>query len=116
MEEFTDDVPLYVRIAKDLRERIVTGAIPVGRKLPGINRLRTIYRCGFATAQRAVTLLRDEGYVATSPGRGTFVLSSNPRGNTREWRDVRGHLDQIHRRTATLHRIMDVLHHRNRPR
>lgn len=114
-DTISDDphAPLYLRIAADFRERITTGAIPVGRTLPALSRLCTLYRCSLATAQKAVRVLREEGYVASAPGQGTFVLARDPRGTAREWREVRADLAGARQRMSRAQRVVDVLRQRH---
>jgi DNA-binding GntR family transcriptional regulator len=71
-------IPQYVRIADDLRGQIITGAIRKGQKLPAYSHIRDTYGVSISTAQEAIRLLSDEGYVKTSPGRGAFVISTRP--------------------------------------
>jgi len=110
-----EHAPQYLRIAADLREAITSGAIEAGQTIPAIGQLRATYGCAMGTAQRAVQVLRELGYVATAPGRGTYVLTAHPHGIAREWRAVRAHLQRMRREAGLAQRVMDILHYRKRP-
>lgn len=66
------------RIADELRERIMSGAVALGGTIPPYSELAATYEVSMATAQRAVAILRQEGLVTTAPGRGTFVIAQEP--------------------------------------
>ena len=75
----TQRLPRYEQMRMMLRERIASGQISVGDRLPSVRQLREDYGVSFPTAQRAVRGLAEEGLVQTQPGsRGTFVISSEP--------------------------------------
>ena len=63
--------PLYEQLAGLLRSRITSGEL---RRLPAIKTLAQTYGISRGTAERAVRILRDDGLVRTSPGRGVFVV------------------------------------------
>ncbi|MGW4830494.1 GntR family transcriptional regulator [Amycolatopsis japonica] len=113
-----DTEPLYLRIAAELRARIASGGIPVGRTIPALSGLCTLYRCSLATAQKAVKVLRDGGYVTSAPGRGTYVLSANPDGleAARVLRDVLTQLGGMSQHVDKAQRNLDAFQHsRQRP-
>lgn len=62
---------LYVQLASDLRERIRTGDL-TGR-VPSIKDLSADYDVSEDTVRMAIGVLKDEGAVVTSRGRGTFI-------------------------------------------
>ncbi|WP_158634283.1 winged helix-turn-helix domain-containing protein [Amycolatopsis sp. WAC 04197] len=84
--------PTYKRIAADLRAQITTGALAPGKTIPSISRLAHVYGCAVATVQQAVKILRDEGYVASASGRGTFVLATHPAPGVRAIHTVNARL------------------------
>jgi len=68
-----DPRPAYLQVADDLRAKIQDGRLAPGTRLASLRDLATEYNIAPMTAQNALRLLRDEGLVATHPGRGTFV-------------------------------------------
>lgn len=69
--------PMYVQLANVLRDRIRSGAIPVGRRLPSQAELEeetggTVSR---RTIKSALEVLVDEGLVQGVQGKGVFVIA-----------------------------------------
>lgn len=62
-------------IADDIRRRIVAGDLPVGHRLPSIQRLARLLGVSTPTAQAAVHILVALGFVRVSRGNGTYVRS-----------------------------------------
>jgi GntR family transcriptional regulator len=60
------------QIAAIYRERIESGEMPPGSRLPSIRSISQEYEVATTTAQKVIEALRDEGLVETSP-MGTFV-------------------------------------------
>jgi GntR family transcriptional regulator len=69
---------LYVQIQRDLRKKIEIGQWPIGAKIPPEPELQQTYSASRGTVRRAVDELVQQGYVVKKPGKGTFVLSTNP--------------------------------------
>lgn len=67
-------VPRFRQIAEELIRRIDTGEFHEGEQLPTEVELMTEYEASRNTIRDAIKLLIGRGLVATSPGRGTFVL------------------------------------------
>ncbi|WP_213454575.1 GntR family transcriptional regulator [Rhizomonospora bruguierae] len=65
--------PAYLRIAADLRERIMAGDLPPGGKLPTEAELRRRYAVSSTVAKWAVSLLKSEGLVEGRRGSGVYV-------------------------------------------
>ncbi|WP_307848483.1 GntR family transcriptional regulator [Microbispora oryzae] len=68
-----DERPLYVRIADELRARIVSGELPAGAKLPSIPEITRLFHVADGTARDAVRALVAEGLAVARPGSGTYV-------------------------------------------
>lgn len=69
------DEPLYVQVAAAIRERVQSGALPGGSKLPATRDLAGALSINRATAVEAYRLLREDGWVRSGVGSGTFVVS-----------------------------------------
>jgi GntR family transcriptional regulator len=65
----------YRQLAAYLRQRIVSGEYPAGRRLPPIMELIAESGLSQKTVQRALRVLEDEGLVVIVPSRGTFVTN-----------------------------------------
>lgn len=61
-----------------LRERIVSGGLAAGLRLPSSRELALALRIGRNTAIALYELLASEGYVVTRPGGGTYVAEVTP--------------------------------------
>lgn len=66
-------VPAYLRIRTELEQRIRSGALPPGSRLPTEAELQHQHSIGRATAQRVLTELAQAGLVERHRRRGTFV-------------------------------------------
>ncbi len=76
-------VPLHEQIASQLRERIDSGYLPPGTRLPASRELARTARVGRNTVVAAYEILQAEGRLDSAVGRGTFIAepleSSGPR-------------------------------------
>ncbi|WP_433344764.1 GntR family transcriptional regulator [Micromonospora sp. CA-111912] len=68
--------PRYRTIAGELRSRIEEGAISIGALLPTEGALMAEFKASRGTVRQALAALREDGLVATAPGRGTFVRTA----------------------------------------
>ena len=65
--------PRAQRVAADLRQRILSGDLAPGTKLPPHQELAAHYEVAPLTMRRALAALEEDGLVSREPGRGTFV-------------------------------------------
>jgi DNA-binding GntR family transcriptional regulator len=78
--------PPYRQIADAIRERIRSGELAPGSKVPSVREVVQEYDVAMATAHRAVRLLQAEGYVRAEHGIGNVVMSETERGwSASEW-------------------------------
>jgi len=70
--------PPYLRIAAAIRDRIATGNLRPGDRVPSTRQVVRDFGVAMATATRALAVLRDEGLVVTRPGSGTVVRATEP--------------------------------------
>ncbi|MEL7082980.1 MAG: phosphonate metabolism transcriptional regulator PhnF [Cyanobacteria bacterium P01_A01_bin.3] len=68
-------IPLYVRIAEQLRHDIQIGMHAIGDRLPTETQLSERFDVNRHTLRRAIGLLKDEGLLRVERGRGTFVAA-----------------------------------------
>jgi DNA-binding GntR family transcriptional regulator len=71
--------PPYLRIAADLRERIMSGELQPGDALPSINRIAQEWGCAKTTAAKALNVLKAEGLARGVHGWGTIVTQEDER-------------------------------------
>nr|BFD91977.1 winged helix-turn-helix domain-containing protein [Kitasatospora sp. Xyl93] len=70
-----DERPPYVQVADTLRTEIASGEYQPGAKLPSVKKLAERFGIADMTVQSGLRVLREEGLIVSSPGRGTFVRS-----------------------------------------
>ncbi|KAA9163215.1 GntR family transcriptional regulator [Amycolatopsis acidicola] len=73
-----DDRPRHQQIAAELRARIMSGDLPAGTQLPSTARLVAEYDAANATIQRALTMLKNEGFLDSHVGKGVYVRARQP--------------------------------------
>ncbi len=69
----TDGIPLYVKIRESLREKISTGELERGEKLPSEDELAALYGVSRMTVRQGTSELIDDGLLYRRHGVGTFV-------------------------------------------
>ena len=75
---FKDSTPIYLQIAEEVRTQILSGDLSDGDRLTSTTEYATRYRINPATANKAITLLVDEGLVVKRRGIGMFVTQTAP--------------------------------------
>ncbi|MDY5131754.1 GntR family transcriptional regulator, partial [Actinotignum timonense] len=73
--EFSSAVPIYVQLAEDLRRRILSGELGPGEKVMSTTEYAATYRINPATANKAFSLLVEEGILEKRRGIGMFVTA-----------------------------------------
>ena len=71
-------LPPYRRIAQAIIERIQSGDLQPGARVPSSNDLVKSEKISTATSARVLAVLRDEGWIDTVPGSGSFVRTQAP--------------------------------------
>jgi GntR family transcriptional regulator len=69
--------PIYLQIEERIRAAIMSGEASPGEELPSIRGLAADLRVSVITTKRAYDDLEREGFIVTSPGRGTYVAEPN---------------------------------------
>jgi len=67
------DIALYEQIAEQLKQLIVSGTLAEHAPLPSVRGLAQTLEVSVITTRRAYTELEQQGYVITTPAKGTFV-------------------------------------------
>lgn len=73
MSSAADSERPYLRVAAAIRQRISTGALRPGDRVPSTRQVVRDFGVAMATASRALAVLRDEGLVVTRQGSGSVV-------------------------------------------
>ena len=98
-----DPRPAYEQIADDLRTAIKEGRLQPGDRLPTEREHAARYGVAVGTYRQALSLLRQEGRLATHKRHGTVVLRPEERPSP-EYVELSGRLDQIERHVSQLAR------------
>lgn len=69
------ELPIYAQISEQIKEQILSGAVPEGSVLPSIRALAREVGVSVITTTRAYAELEKEGFIASMQGKGTVVLS-----------------------------------------
>jgi GntR family transcriptional regulator len=73
IDRFTSDVPLYVQIAGSLLDRIESGELTPGDRLPPERELSEMLSVNRMTVRRALNMLEGQGLLLRRRGDGTYV-------------------------------------------
>ena len=68
------DIPTYIQIVEQVRQRIAEGELKPGDQLPTVRALASELRINFNTVARSYRLLDEAGVISTQQGRGTYIL------------------------------------------
>ena len=70
-------------ITAEIRDRIVSGDLAVGDRVPSTREIMQRWGVAMATASKVLAALKDEGLVLARPGMGTVVAGQRPRPRAR---------------------------------
>jgi len=70
--------PVYRQVMRQIRERIVSGQLARGEKLPSVRDLSAEAGINPLTVAKVYQFLEREGFVETRRGHGTFVAGKAP--------------------------------------
>lgn len=85
--EFNEGKPIFLQLADQLEEGILSGAYPEESQVPSITEYSVTYKINPATALKGINLLVDAGLLYKKRGVGMFVASGareKLRGQRRE--------------------------------
>jgi GntR family transcriptional regulator len=68
-----DSRPPYVQVADTIRAQIASAEYGPGAKLPSVRDLAKTFGIAEMTVNAGLRVLREEGLITATPGRGTFV-------------------------------------------
>lgn len=72
----------YMQIYEDLKSRIENGELPNGSMLPSERELSHRYEAQRPTLRKALTELKEQGYITTRPGSGSYVTYTGSSSDT----------------------------------
>lgn len=71
-----DSMPIWIQLAEQIAQRIVSGVYPMGEKLPSVRELAADANVNPNTMQRALSKLDDDGLTETNRTSGRSVTAS----------------------------------------
>ena len=75
--DYRDVRPIYAQIMDGLKEKIASGILQPGDRLPSVRELATELAINPNTIQRSYRQLEAEGWIVTVPGKGCFVCQAD---------------------------------------
>ena len=98
---YRDVRPIYTQICDGVREQILSGILQAGDRLPSVRELAAQLTINPNTIQRSYRQLEAEGWIASVPGKGSFVCGL-PSGLERDRKAVWEELDKLSVRMQQL--------------
>ena len=83
-----DSRPIYLQIADAFRRQIEAGVLPPGDKLPSVRELSASLTINPNTIQRAYRELENDGWIESTPGKGSFVRLGLRNGDKKQWQEL----------------------------
>ncbi len=71
--DLQSDVPIFIQIAEQLENAILTGALDEDMQAPSTTEISVSYKINPATALKGITMLADDGILFKKRGLGMFV-------------------------------------------
>lgn len=114
---------LYVRIADELREDLAAGRFTVGEPFPSIGELADRFKAAKATIERAVEVLRVEGFLESRQGTRTTVIAlpdshaeagAGPAERSEEFEIIFGQLQELRGHITKLRAKVEELDERTK--
>lgn len=102
MPEIQEVLPKYLQIAGHLRDQIVRGDRPAGSEVPSERELAATWNVARPTASKALDVLRQQGYVESRVGSGTYVRDQSVVPRARERYDRAKQLGTMYGETESV--------------
>lgn len=110
MEHSSPGLAAYQRVVEAIKEKIRSGSLSPGDRLPGNRGLAEQYGVALGTAQKALLVLQDEGWLTATPSVGVFVSEKQPSAD--DDADVAKALAELKAEVAELARRVEALERR----
>ena len=99
--DYRDARPIYTQISDGIRDQILRGILQQGDKLPSVRELATQLTINPNTIQRSYRELELQGWIASVPGKGSFVCGI-PGSSRDERSQLLEEFDKLTRQLLTL--------------
>lgn len=91
--KFSNDKPIFMQLAKILKEHIISGKYKSNEKLPSVRELALIYSINPNTVQKALQILENDGLVITDRTNGKFVAENDNLINKQKKKTIENEID-----------------------
>lgn len=98
---YRDARPIYAQICDGMRQQILSGILQKGERLPSVRELAGMLTINPNTIQRSYRQLEMEGWIASVPGKGSFVCGI-PSGLEQDRQQLFEELDRLCARMQQL--------------
>ncbi|TZE80616.1 GntR family transcriptional regulator [Calorimonas adulescens] len=88
-------IPIYIRIADDIKEKINSGELKPGDAIYSENALCRAYNASRMTVRRGLALLANEGYIYSIPGKGNFVQEPDHNTYTLYYNEMKNFISSV---------------------
>ncbi len=92
--DYRDARPIYTQISDGFRDQIRSGILQKGDKLPSVRELATQLTINPNTIQRSYRELEIQGWIASVPGKGSFVCGV-PDGHMEQEQTLMEEFDRV---------------------
>lgn len=73
LSENSMDTKLYYTLVNDIKNKIISGELSPGERLPSENELLDMYNLSKTTIAKSLQILANEGYIVTVPRVGNYI-------------------------------------------
>lgn len=88
-------LPIYLKIAHDIKEKINSGELKPGDPIYSENTLCKAYKASRMTVRRGLALLASEGYIYSIPGKGCFVKEPDHNTYTLYYNEMKNLINSV---------------------
>ena len=99
--DYRDVRPIYAQIMDAVKEKIASGILQPGDRLPSVRELAAELAINPNTIQRSYRQLEMEGWIATVPGKGCFVCAV-PTGDPKQEKRLLHQFDEATQKLLKL--------------
>lgn len=87
--------PIYLQLKEQIKKAIASGRLPAGDKLPPVREMAMELKINPNTVARAYRELKEEGFLRTARGRGTFACRPSGELDEQGLENLRGLLRKV---------------------
>ncbi|MFG3621251.1 GntR family transcriptional regulator [Nocardia sp. NPDC047654] len=107
MEPVRAGLAAYQQVVERIKDEIRAGTRRPSERLPGNRRLAEEFGVSLGTAQKALRVLQDEGWVVATPAVGVFVAGELPTEPSNGLDDLRAEVHELRKITDNLAARLD---------